>query len=54
MEKQEWVKLVETKSEHYLNLGDGGFDELMHWNAKTVFIDTNSHLVALSHSRASP
>ena len=30
MEKQEWVKLVETKSEHYLNLGDGGFDELMH------------------------
>ena len=28
--KQEWIKMVEEKSQHYLNLGDGGFDELMH------------------------
>ena len=27
--KQEWIKLVEEKSAHYLNLGDGGFDEKM-------------------------
>ena len=30
MEKREaWIKLVEEKSAHYLNLGDGGFDEKM-------------------------
>lgn len=30
MEKKEaWMKLVEEKSAHYLNLGDGGFDEKM-------------------------
>ncbi len=29
MEKQEWIELVERKSKHYLNLGDGGFDENM-------------------------
>lgn len=27
--KDEWIKLVQDKSEHYLNLGDGGFDEKM-------------------------
>ena len=27
--KQEWIQLVEEKSAHYLNLGDGGFDEKM-------------------------
>lgn len=27
--KQAWVKLVEERSAHYLNLGDGGFDEKM-------------------------
>ncbi|MBP3493804.1 MAG: PaaI family thioesterase [Oscillospiraceae bacterium] len=27
--KQAWIKLVEEKSHHYLNLGDGGFDEMM-------------------------
>jgi len=30
MEKQAWIKMVQDKSQHYLNLGDGGFDELMH------------------------
>ena len=31
MDKREaWNKLVEEKSAHYLNLGDGGFDEKMH------------------------
>ena len=29
MEKQAWIELVERKSHHYLNLGDGGFDENM-------------------------
>ena len=29
MEKQAWMELVERKSKHYLNLGDGGFDENM-------------------------
>ena len=29
MEKQAWIELVERKSKHYLNLGDGGFDENM-------------------------
>ena len=28
-QKQAWRKLVEEKSAHYLNLGDGGFDEKM-------------------------
>ena len=27
--KEAWTKLVEEKSAHYLNLGDGGFDEKM-------------------------
>lgn len=27
--KQEWIRLVQEKSQHYLNLGDGGFDERM-------------------------
>ena len=27
--KQAWIQLVEEKSQHYLNLGDGGFDEMM-------------------------
>ncbi len=27
--KQQWITLVEEKSRHYLNLGDGGFDEQM-------------------------
>ena len=27
--KQAWIQLVEEKSHHYLNLGDGGFDEMM-------------------------
>ena len=27
--KEAWIKLVEEKSAHYLNLGDGGFDEKM-------------------------
>ena len=29
MEKQAWIKMVEEKSRHYLNLNDGGFDENM-------------------------
>ena len=28
--KQAWIQLVEEKSQHYLNLNDGGFDEMMH------------------------
>ena len=27
--KQMWLRLVQEKSAHYLNLGDGGFDERM-------------------------
>lgn len=27
--KQQWLRLVEEKSRHYLNLNDGGFDEKM-------------------------
>ena len=27
--KQAWIQMVEEKSHHYLNLGDGGFDEMM-------------------------
>lgn len=27
--KQTWIQLVEERSAHYLNLGDGGFDEKM-------------------------
>ena len=27
--KQQWIDLVTKKSEHYFNLGDGGFDERM-------------------------
>lgn len=27
--KQQWMDLVKAKSQHYLNLGDGGFDEKM-------------------------
>lgn len=27
--KQQWMDLVKVKSQHYLNLGDGGFDEKM-------------------------
>ena len=27
--KQQWIDLVTKKSEHYFNLGDGGFDEKM-------------------------
>ncbi len=29
MEEQAWVQLVQEASRHYLNLGDGGFDEQM-------------------------
>ena len=32
--KQAWITLVEEKSHHYLNLGDGGFDELMKCSLK--------------------
>ena len=40
--KQAWIKLVEEKSCHYLNLGDGGFDELM-----------NVHLVGCNYEEQS-
>ncbi len=29
MDEQAWIKLVKESSQHYLNLGDGGFDERM-------------------------
>ena len=29
MEKQAWMEMARERSEHYLNLGDGGFDEKM-------------------------
>ena len=32
--KQAWIALVEEKSHHYLNLNDGGFDEMMHCSLK--------------------
>ncbi|MDY6038747.1 MAG: PaaI family thioesterase [Eubacterium sp.] len=37
MEKKKWIELVQRESQHYLNLGDGGFDELM----KVKLIDCN-------------
>ena len=32
--KQAWINLVVEKSHHYLNLNDGGFDEMMHCSLK--------------------
>ena len=44
MDKREaWNKLVEEKSAHYLNLGDGGFDEKMH--ARLVDCDYDAQSV---------
>jgi len=40
--KQTWIKLVEEKSHHYLNLNDGGFDEMM-----------NVHLVGCDYEEQS-
>ena len=36
-QKQAWIELVERKSQHYLNLGDGGFAEHM----KAHLVDCN-------------
>ena len=35
--KQAWIQLVEERSHHYLNLGDGGFDE--HMKARLLSCD---------------
>ena len=40
--KQAWITLVEEKSRHYLNLGDGGFDELMHCSLKSCSYEEQS------------
>lgn len=41
--KQQWIELVTQKSEHYLNLGDGGFDEKM--QARLVDCDYEAQTV---------
>lgn len=41
--KQAWLRLVQEKSQHYLNLGDGGFDERMH--ARLVDCDYEAQTV---------
>ena len=41
--KQAWVQLVREKSEHYLNLHDGGFDEKM--QARLVSCDYENQTV---------
>ncbi len=40
--KQAWIKLVEEKSHHYLNLGDGGFDEMMRCSLKSCNYEEQS------------
>ena len=40
--KQAWLTLVEKKSLHYLNLGDGGFDEMMHCRLKSCNYEEQS------------
>ena len=40
--KQAWLTLVEEKSYHYLNLGDGGFDEMMHCRLKSCNYEEQS------------
>ena len=41
--KQAWLQLVQEKSEHYLNLHDGGFDEKM--RARLVSCDYENQTV---------
>ena len=41
--KQQWIDLVTEKSQHYLNLGDGGFDEKM--QARLVSCDYEARTV---------
>ena len=41
--KQAWLGLVQEKSQHYLNLGDGGFDERM--QARLVSCDYEAQTV---------
>ncbi|MBE6990638.1 MAG: PaaI family thioesterase [Ruminococcaceae bacterium] len=41
--KQAWIRMVEEKSLHYLNLGDGGFDERM--KARLVDCDFEAQTV---------
>ena len=41
--KQAWLQLVREKSEHYLNLHDGGFDEKM--RARLVDCDYEAQTV---------
>ena len=41
--KQAWLQLVREKSEHYLNLHDGGFDEKM--RARLVGCDYEAQTV---------
>jgi uncharacterized protein (TIGR00369 family) len=40
--KQAWINLVEEKSRHYLNLGDGGFDEMMRCSLKSCNYEEKS------------
>ena len=40
--KQAWINLVEEKSHHYLNLGDGGFDEMMKCSLKSCNYEEQS------------
>ena len=51
--KQAWLQLVQEKSEHYLNLHDGGFDEKM--RARLVSCDYENQTVALiAHDALKP
>ena len=40
--KQAWITMVEEKSRHYLNLGDGGFDEMMRCSLKSCNYEEQS------------
>ena len=40
--RQAWINLVEEKSRHYLNLGDGGFDEMMRCSLKSCNYEEQS------------
>ena len=48
--KQTWLRLVQEKSAHYLNLGDGGFDERM--RAHLVDCDYEGQTVTAGENEA--
>ena len=49
--KQAWIQLVREKSAHYLNLGDGGFDEKMRAHLIACDYEEQTVTYALSTQR---